>query len=189
MVGAGTDPVEIVCSYWTNPITPSIVSGFNIRTYDSDGNIYDKSSSFDLDATGLESATIADEDIAISLSVPAVDEVSSYTISFTVDTPIETTGECFVKITFPEEIDVSGVILENIQGSGLFIDETGSIITYDADDIVSNLDENWLMVHGCEFNPMDKTTDELVNFVKDQFTITYTNIVNPSSRSVSPFKI
>jgi hypothetical protein len=114
LVGAGTDPIEIVCSYWTNPITPSVVSGFTIRTYDSDGNIYDKSGSFDLDATSLESATITDEDISIALSVPATDQISSYTISFTVDTPIETTGECFVKFTFPEEIDVSGLDLENI---------------------------------------------------------------------------
>jgi hypothetical protein len=114
LIAGGTDPVEIVCVNWKNPITPSKITGFTIRTYDEDGDLLDKSRALNVDATNLKPAKIEDDDISISLSLPAASQVSSYTISFDVKIPIESTGECFVKYIFPAEIDISGLNLENI---------------------------------------------------------------------------
>jgi hypothetical protein len=65
--------------------------------------------------------------------------VSSYTISFEIDIPMETTGECVVKYMFPVELDLTGLDIEDIEGYGMFIEETGSIITFDKDNLQYNL--------------------------------------------------
>jgi hypothetical protein len=41
-------------------------------------------------------------------------EASDYTIDFTSLAPIDSTNGCFVKYTFPTEIDVTNLDLENI---------------------------------------------------------------------------
>jgi hypothetical protein len=125
----------IVCTNWRNPITPGVVSGFYIRTLDEHGDLMDKSISLDLDASGLLPDVILDEHLSLELSVPATGQVSSYTISFEIDIPMETTGECFVKYMFPVELDLTGLDIEDIEGYGMFIDETGSIITFDKDNL------------------------------------------------------
>jgi hypothetical protein len=71
----------------------------------------------------------------------------------------------------------------------MFIDETGSIITFDSSNLQINLNENWIILPGCEFNPMDRTTEELVNFEDSKFSATFKNIVNPASDAVSAFTI
>jgi len=48
---------------------------------------------------------------------------------------METTGECFIKYMFPVELDLTALDIEGIEGYGMFIDETGSIITFDKDDL------------------------------------------------------
>jgi hypothetical protein len=52
--------------------------------------------------------------------VPYSAEESEYTVSFTSPIPINTNSACFVKYTFPSEIDVSNLDLDNIETSGYF---------------------------------------------------------------------
>ena len=52
---------------------------------------------------------------------------------------METTGGCFIKYMFPVELDLTGLDIDGIEGYGMFIDETGSIITFDKDDLHYNL--------------------------------------------------
>ena len=41
-------------------------------------------------------------------------EASDYTVDFTSTAPIDSMNGCFVKYTFPDEIDVTSLDLENI---------------------------------------------------------------------------
>jgi hypothetical protein len=47
-------------------------------------------------------------------------------ISFELSNPLENNDGCYVKITFPDEIDISNVDLTDIQGSGLLADADGN---------------------------------------------------------------
>jgi hypothetical protein len=47
-------------------------------------------------------------------------------ISFELSNPLENNDGCYVKITFPDEIDISNVNLTDIQGSGLLADADGN---------------------------------------------------------------
>ena len=64
--------INIYCQNWINPITPAVVSGFQIKTYDRFGNILDLSKILEIDARSLEPAEIKDSDIMVSLSDPAL---------------------------------------------------------------------------------------------------------------------
>ena len=114
IIGSNLDPVVIVCTNWRNPIAPGTISGFGIRTYDDHGDLLDKSESLDLDATNLQPDVILDEHISFSVSVPAGGQISDYSFTFEVDIPMESTGECFVKYTFPEEFDVSNLNVDSV---------------------------------------------------------------------------
>lgn len=72
LIGAATDPVEIICTNWRNPISAGIISGFSIRTFDEHGDLLDKSATLELDASNLELAGILDSHISLSVSVPQV---------------------------------------------------------------------------------------------------------------------
>ena len=52
ITGSLTDPIEIQCSYFRNPIIPEINEGYVISTKDTDGNQIEVSSEFSLDASG-----------------------------------------------------------------------------------------------------------------------------------------
>jgi hypothetical protein len=47
-------------------------------------------------------------------------------ISFALTNPLELNDGCYVKVTFPDEIDISNVNLTDIQGSGLLADADGN---------------------------------------------------------------
>jgi hypothetical protein len=46
---------------------------------------------------------------------------------------IESDQGCYVKITFPDEIDISSVDLTNIQGTDMLVDEDGAVNTFSDD--------------------------------------------------------
>jgi hypothetical protein len=50
----------------------------------------------------------------MTLGKPILGEVSSYSISFTTDFPIDTQGGCLVKYEFPIEIDATDLNLDLI---------------------------------------------------------------------------
>ena len=78
-----------------------MVTGFFIKTFDDHGDLLDKSLELEIDATALLPSKIEDSDVTAELSVPAVSQFSSYSFSFDLPVPMETTGYCFVKFTFP----------------------------------------------------------------------------------------
>jgi hypothetical protein len=53
ITGAETDAITIECNFWRNPITPDIITGFNIYTTDKgDKKIDETITPFSLDASG-----------------------------------------------------------------------------------------------------------------------------------------
>jgi hypothetical protein len=176
--GSASDPVLIECNYWRNPIVPGEYAGFYIRTfatYDTHEEIRDKSDEITLDATNLLPDSIDDAMISYSLDRPIPGETSAYAIEFESDILIESIGYCHVKYTFPKELDVSELDLAGIKGSDMLVDETGSIRMFDLSVVKNNFDneteeEKWIALPGCEFNPMDRTEAELVNFRQNWFS-------------------
>jgi len=92
--------------------------------------LLDKSIELQIDATNLLPSIISDSDLTIEMSIPALNQVTSYTLKFELPVPIDSTGKCFVKYTFPDELDISGLDLDTIQGKGLFVDRTGFIKSF-----------------------------------------------------------
>ena len=62
-----TDEMTIKCTYWRNPIRPEVYTGFNIQTMDSNLNIVDVSSNFQLDATAYTPFQIPDSSIKYTI--------------------------------------------------------------------------------------------------------------------------
>ena len=90
-------------------------------------------------------------------------------------------GLCYVKYTFPPEVDISGLDLNQIEGKGLFIDRSGSFKTFDSRFLVNkfNAVERWIVLQGCEFDPVGKSENQLTNFVQDYFEVTFKGLKNP----------
>jgi hypothetical protein len=59
--------------------------------------------------------------------------MSSYKLTFETSNPVEPSANCYVKYTFPDEIDVSEMDLTDIQGSGMLVDQDGEIQVFTAD--------------------------------------------------------
>lgn len=105
---------------------------------------------------------------------------------------MDNTGLCFVKYTFPREIDISGIDLNyTIDGRGLFIQEDGTPRTFSGRYMVNkyNLEERWIYLKGCEFNPEGKSEEQLQYFIQDYFEVTFKGLINPPTKEVSPLKI
>ena len=174
-----------------NPVTATTMSGIFIKTYDSHGDLIDRSVLLEIDATNLQQDQILDSDISYSLSLPAARQISDYTFKININTPMEIVGECYVKFTFPQEIDISGIDLDQIQGKGLFIDRSGSIKQWRSRYINNqyNLAERWIFLDGCQFDPSGKSEEQQEFFIPNQFEVTFKGLVNPSSVNVSPMSI
>lgn len=63
--------------------------------------------------------------VSIQLSKPLVEFVSNFSISFTPDIEIDPSEGCWVKYTFPPEIDAQSMDLEEIVAKGMFVDASG----------------------------------------------------------------
>jgi hypothetical protein len=121
-----TDAVVISCTNWRNPLIAEIVEGFAIRTYDVNGNPIDFVESFDYDGTSLTLIEVDDSTFLYDISSNFPRDESDKIISFELSNSLETNDGCYVKITFPDEIDISNVNLTDIQGSGLLADADGN---------------------------------------------------------------
>lgn len=55
---------------------------------------------------------------------------------------IESMGYCYVKYSFPQELDVSDLDLSGIKGSDMFVDETGSVRIFDESLVYHNFDND-----------------------------------------------
>lgn len=112
------EQVVITCSNFKNPILPLSSHEFEIYTYDTDmTRAIDYSDNvLKLDASLFTPYPISVDSFSYMLSHHHSAELSSYLISFETEIPIDNQQGCFVKYTFPEELDVSQVILDNVHG-------------------------------------------------------------------------
>jgi len=103
-------------------------------TFDQYGDVtIDFTADFSLDATSKTAAQISDDTFSYSLGVAFPTELTDYTLSFETQSMIESDQGCYVKITFPDEIDISSVDLTNIQGTGMLVDGDGAVNTFSDD--------------------------------------------------------
>jgi len=101
-------PIEIICTNWRNPISRELVTGFSVLTYDIHKDAIDYSADLmKIDATLFTPMTIADDDFIYHLSHHHANELSDYKISFDSGIPISSSDGCFVKYTFPPELNTS----------------------------------------------------------------------------------
>jgi hypothetical protein len=90
----------------------------------------------------------------MTLGKPILGEISSYSISFTTDFPIDTKSGCLVRYEFPIEIDATDLNLDTIQATGLFASSMDETVLIDQSSIRHNLDSGetpqWIIVPGCQ---------------------------------------
>jgi hypothetical protein len=97
--------VVISCTGWRNPVAPSVVNGFKIRTYDQHmDHVIDSSNLLSIDASALEAEAHQTE---FSTTNEFTGQVTDLT--FTVMSPVAIRDGCFVLLTIPVEYDVSQV--------------------------------------------------------------------------------
>jgi hypothetical protein len=169
----------IECHNWRNPLTPEIFKGFKIKTAHQDEVTTAESSVLQIDATYYTSMLLDDSLITYDLDVVYPGEYSTYTISFKSEVPLDITDGCYVKYTFPKEIDANRMDLSSISGKGLFLDSDGkssSSILMVA--MLENTDheDNYIILEGCKFDPSGKTDEDLQNFSVDEFIVSISNI-------------
>ena len=82
--------------------------------------------------------------------------------------------ECFVKYTFPEVIDITLIDLDNIEGSGMFVDASGANKTFGTDQVL--VVGQTITLTGCGFDPSSLTNGD---FVLNRFSVNFKNVKNP----------
>lgn len=132
--------------------------------------------------------------ITYDLDVVYPGEYATYTISFKSEIPMDITGSCYVKYTFPSELDVTMMDLTSISGTGLLLDSDGlSTASILKKSMLENTnhENNFIVLKGCQFDPSGKSNEELQNFSVNDFNVTLGNIMNPHDDGVSTsaFKI
>ena len=104
-------------------------------------------------------------------------------VSFTSETPINSTNGCFVNYTFPKEFDLSKFDATNIEATGMFVDAQGNpqktINQHNFNDLNQKL--YWVVVQGCQFDPENRSDETLKNFEQNVFNVTFFNLINPWS--------
>jgi hypothetical protein len=124
-------PITITCTNYRNPTVPEVIGGFSILTYDKNlDDPRDFSSDFSLDASSLSATAINDDTFSYELGVSFPSELTEYALTFETPNQIDSDKGCYVKYTFPDEIDISSIDKTNIQGSGMFVDDGGAIHTF-----------------------------------------------------------
>jgi hypothetical protein len=91
-----------------------------------------------------------------------VTKQSDYTIKFDSNIDVSSKDGCYVKYTFPEEMNLSKIQLAKIQGTGMLVGQDGEKAYYEAIDSNINLSEDdglakWLVIEGCVFDPASKS--------------------------------
>lgn len=106
---------------------PISLDNFLVKTLTNTDVDIDSSESFSQDASAYDPYPINDTNIAYTLStgIPAAFP-STYTLTFQLQNDIESPGGCWVKFTFPPEVDISQVDLTSVKGSGLLVNDEGT---------------------------------------------------------------
>lgn len=107
-------------------MTPIVVEGFKISTFDISSSQIDESLDFSFDGTTLIPAQISPDSFSYETTSQYFADKSDWQISFTISHLLEPLEPCFVKLTFPDDIDISQIDLDNIEGSNMLGDETGN---------------------------------------------------------------
>ena len=89
------------------------------------GTQIDHSEDFALDGSAFVPAPLEVSRISADIEVPFAGEATDYTITFTTSLNVGPSSGCFVRYTFPEDVDASGLDLANIEGKGLFLGSRG----------------------------------------------------------------
>ena len=95
--------------------------------------------------------------------------------------------DCFVKITFPDELDITTMETEKITGRGSFVNAEGEVTN---PLIKHNLDDEsalkYVLLKGCQFDPEGKSEEQLQNYVPNNFTVFLPNVINPVEKKDTP---
>lgn len=100
--------------------------GYSLRTLTQAGTQIDHSEDFVLDGSTLAPALLEVSLISADIEVPFAGEATDYTITFTTSLNVGPSSGCYVRYTFPENVDASGLDLTNIEGKGLFLGSRGA---------------------------------------------------------------
>lgn len=101
--------------------------------------------------------TLASGEVSMLIQKPIAGESSSYRISFTPEIELNPSSGCFLKYTFPVEIDPREIILNEIQDNFGSSPDTSQV----KHNFGSGVSPYWIAIPGCQFDPTDKTEDEL----------------------------
>jgi hypothetical protein len=187
------ETVTIECLNWRNPILPGVYSGHQVETLDGELNFIDRSEDVSLNAEDFKAGPLNDELITYALDVAFSGEVSSYSISFEADLALNIRDGCYVKYTFPSELDVTGMDLETLAGEGLLLDSDGqsssSVLKYSMLEKTDG-EDSYIVLEGCQFDPVGKSDAELEKFSSTEFKVALSGIKNPSEiAETSPLSI
>ena len=65
---------------------------------------------------------------------------------------------CFVKLTFPREIDISKVDPTKVEGKGMLVDSEGEVsFPVISNNFEDESGEHWIILSGCSFDPEGKS--------------------------------
>lgn len=149
MINEQTELIQISCTNWRNPILPELVEGYMITTYDIDSNVIDTSEAFAFDGTALTPVSVDDSTFSYEISSSFPRDETEKVISFELSNPLEFNDGCYIKITFPEEIDISNMNFDDITGSGLLANVDGTEQMFTSDKIMTG--DQWIALKGCEY--------------------------------------
>ena len=82
----------------------------------------DLSNKFALDASNLVHSPIDDATFSYEVHEPFLERLSTYTLTFETVNHIDSDRVCYVKYTFPSELDISELDYSSIEGQGMLVD-------------------------------------------------------------------
>jgi hypothetical protein len=164
--GEDYSPITIDCQGWKNPVVPTIQEGYKIRVYDQHSELINEMTNLSIDGSSLIAETLSLDSISHSVTNKANGEINNLSVSFESKTPINSMGFCYVKYTFPQEYNLTKFDTDDIVASGMFIDGNGKPVTSVSEHNFEDESdpEKWVIIFGCNFDPEEKTTEQLANF-------------------------
>lgn len=148
-----TDEVEVICTYWRNPITPSLATDFSLQTKDLNSNPIDSIASFSLDTTSYTPYQVPDAGITYGITTTTIQELTKYEIDIVSPVPLEITG-CYLKLIFPRELLITPD-LNTFAGEHLMLNPAGgSALT--PEKLETAAAEKYVILKGCMANSLKK---------------------------------
>ena len=134
-----------------------------------------------IDGSSLLAETLSLDSINHSVTNKANGELNDLTVSFESLTPINSMGFCYVKYTLPPEYNLTKFDTDDIVASGMFVDGNGKPVTSVSEHNFEDESdpEKWVIIFGCNFDPEEKTSEELSNFKQNFFEVSFNNVINP----------